>query len=53
MGRGAVNGGVNYAEQTSQDILEVPLSKPKTCLQTGRGVSGEIEACCMEGNAGA
>lgn len=32
MGRGAVNGGVNFAEQTSQDILEVkrgPLHETK------------------------
>ena len=27
MGRGAVNGGVNFAEQTSQDILEVTSTK--------------------------
>lgn len=28
MGRGAVNGGVNFAEQTSQDILEVRTGPP-------------------------
>lgn len=35
MGRGAVSGGVNLAEQTSQDILEVTSTNAKPRRRQG------------------